>query len=408
MQTYQDQYLLTQAPHLTPDFLPSRQICTVYPVNPESLVQCAKLITQGKLVSFPTETVYGLGADATNPEAVKAIYTAKGRPLTDPVIVHICGVEMVEEIADREEADLELLGFLGGKLWPGPVTFIVKANLEYIPGIVTAGTGYVGIRWPRNEVAQTLIRLSGVPICAPSANRFAHISPTSSVHVFNDLFDKEIAILDGGSSEHGLESTVVKLIRNSEERALYVLRHGSVPTSRIREVVSQDPRFSEVKIYEKDIESSESITKNAEAPGQLLQHYCPKIQTVLVNLISLAEIESEKKKFFVDFSKTVVVDFGAAYKAIFGNSPSSVLRYLDLSPLGNVEEAMRNFYAYLRDAELVTGAETILVIGKSDMSAGVKAGREFFPALYDKMFRSASGLAAGMVRAESGEVKLFM
>jgi L-threonylcarbamoyladenylate synthase len=246
-----------------------------------------------------------------------------------------------------------------------------------------------------------------VPICAPSANKFAHISPTSSVHVFNDLFDKEIAILDGASAWHGMESTVVKLIRNSEERAILVLRHGSVPTSRIREVISQDKRFSGVKIYEKDIEACESVTKNAEAPGQLLQHYCPKIQTVLVGL---AEIDflGQKKEFDIDFAKTVVVDFGEAYKSIFGTPCSVVLKYLDLSPLGNVEEAMRNFYAYLRDAELVTGAETILIIGKSDMSAGVKAGREFFPALYDKMFRSASGLAAGMVRAESGEVKLYM
>jgi L-threonylcarbamoyladenylate synthase len=157
MQRYQDQYIETHASQLTPDFCPQNQACTVYPITQESLAQCAKLIIEGKLVSFPTETVYGLGADATNAEAIKSIYTAKGRPLTDPVIVHVSDWEMIGKIVEVEEADLELLEFLGGELWPGPITFIVKANLEYIPAIVTADTGFVGIRWPKNEIAQKLI-----------------------------------------------------------------------------------------------------------------------------------------------------------------------------------------------------------------------------------------------------------
>lgn len=146
---------------------------------------------------------------------------------------------------------------------------------------MTADTGYVGIRMPNCYYAQKLIEFANTPICAPSANKFAHVSPTSAIHVFNDLFDKKLSLIDGPNAIHGLESTVVKIVNDANERSLYVLRHGSVPTSKLRQLIHQDARFKDVKILEKDVEQSNSITKNAEAPGQLLQHYCPKINTYL-------------------------------------------------------------------------------------------------------------------------------
>jgi len=282
MQTYTQQFITKNEDKLCSEFDETNRKCSIYSTSDSDLQKCGEIIRQGKLVGFPTNTVYGLGADATNETAIRSIYAAKGRPLTDPVIVHISDRAMVEKIADKDQdkGSLEILDYLGENLWPGPITFIVKANLEYIPAVVTANTGYVGIRFPSNEIAQKLIAYAGTPICAPSANRFAHISPTSAVHVFNDLFDKEVALIDGPNAVHGLESTVVKIICNKDEKTLYVLRHGSVPTSKIRQLVESNAKFSEFKILEKEVEKSEGITKNMEAPGQLLKHYCPKICTL--------------------------------------------------------------------------------------------------------------------------------
>jgi len=271
MQTYTQQFITKNEDKLCSEFDETNRKCSIYSTSDSDLQKCGEIIRQGKLVGFPTNTVYGLGADATNETAIRSIYAAKGRPLTDPVIVHISDRAMVEKIADKDQdkGSLEILDYLGENLWPGPITFIVKANLEYIPAVVTANTGYVGIRFPSNEIAQKLIAYAGTPICAPSANRFAHISPTSAVHVFNDLFDKEVALIDGPNAVHGLESTVVKIICNKDEKTLYVLRHGSVPTSKIRQLVESNARFSGFKILEKEVEKSEGITKNMEAPGQL-------------------------------------------------------------------------------------------------------------------------------------------
>ena len=398
MQTYTEKFVTDNKLQLTPEFHESLLKAKIFSKSDEDIKKCAQQIRDGKLVSFPTETVYGLGADATNETAIRSIYEAKGRPLTDPVIVHISNRKMVDNLIDHSDADIDLLNYLADNLWPGPITFIMKANLEYIPAVVTANTGYVGIRFPVNEFALKLIEYAGTPICAPSANKFAHISPTSSVHVFNDLFDKDISIIDGPNSIHGMESTVVKIVNNEKERALYVLRHGSVPTSKIRELIKSDIRFSAtVQIHEKQVESSRCVTKNAEAPGQLLKHYCPKITTYL--LTGNPEYKDcNKNPFEIDFSKTILVDFNKKLQSL--GLADKVLKVFDLSDKGDVEEAMQNFYAYLREAELVESADTILIIGKEEFRQSIDKNREFFHALWDKMFRSASGQAVFFNRTE--------
>lgn len=243
--------------------------------------------------------------------------------------------------------------------------------MNVIPSIVTAETGYVGIRLPSSEIAQKLISYAQTPICAPSANKFAHISPTSSVHVFNDLYDKELAILDGPSTNFGIESTVAKLIKDETTgtRGVFVLRHGSIPASKIRELVSRDERFSDVAVFEKDIEQTTSITKHAEAPGQLLKHYCPNITTYLLEMAAdggnSMEIENE---LVFDKDKTVIIDFNKSLKDLFSNPNKAdweVKKYLDLSPNGDIVEAMKNLYAYLREAEMVEGATAIYMVGKN-------------------------------------------
>jgi L-threonylcarbamoyladenylate synthase len=175
-------------------------------VTPEAnLAYAAELIRGGKLVAFPTETVYGLGANALDAEAVARIFEAKGRPRTSPLIVHVDSIEMAQTLADEWPESAELLARI---YWPGPLTLVV-ARHPGIPAIVTAGLPTVGLRMPAHPIALELIREAGVPIAAPSANRFTELSPTSAAHIPESLAD---FTLDGGPSTIGIESTVLSLV----------------------------------------------------------------------------------------------------------------------------------------------------------------------------------------------------
>lgn len=195
------------------------------------LEQAAELIKQNKLVAFPTETVYGLGANATSKEALLSIYATKRRPLSDPIIVHVLNQQQALELAVPTPEERHIFMALTDRFWPGPLTIILKANLDKLPLVVTADTGYVGLRSPKQPTARKLIELSGLPIGAPSANLFGHVSPTEPIHVFNDFYDQQVAIIDGERCEYGLESTVVKLA----EGGLLILRQGSFTLEKLRE-----------------------------------------------------------------------------------------------------------------------------------------------------------------------------
>lgn len=186
----------------------------IVPYCAENVKLCADLLRQGKLVGMPTETVYGLGANALDADACRSIFTTKGRPLTDPLIVHVHSFEQAMSLTDKScsEASMQLFKALTTKFWPGPLTVIVKANLEKIPMLITADTGLVGLRMPSNEIALELLRAAEVPVAAPSANKFGHVSPTKAEHVYNDFhLDSEVTILDGGQCNFGIESTVLKI-----------------------------------------------------------------------------------------------------------------------------------------------------------------------------------------------------
>lgn len=179
--------------------------------------EAAALIRAGRLVAFPTETVYGLGANALDAAAVERIYTAKRRPHSSPLIVHVDSVEMARSLAARWPDAAETLA---RRYWPGPLTLIVP-KLPAIPDIVTAGLPTVGLRMPAHPLALSLIRLAGVPIAAPSANRFTELSPTAAAHVPEALADY---VLDGGPARVGIESTVLSLVD-----APLLLRPGVIP-----------------------------------------------------------------------------------------------------------------------------------------------------------------------------------
>lgn len=165
---------------------------------------------------MPTETVYGLGANALNPDACMSIFNTKGRPLTDPLIVHVHSVEQALPLIDQKQENAEIIMNIFQELakayWPGPLTMVVRANLDVIPSLITAETGWVGIRIPNSPVALELLKAANVPVAAPSANKFGHVSPSKAQHVYDDFHkDSEVTILDGGACSFGIESTVMKI-----------------------------------------------------------------------------------------------------------------------------------------------------------------------------------------------------
>ena len=224
-----------------------------------SLTDAANLIRRGGLVAFPTETVYGLGANAFDAAAVAKIFDLKGRPSTSPLIVHVASIDMARKLAARWPPLAEQLA---QKYWPGPLTMVLEKSRE-IPDIVTAGLPTVGLRMPDHPIALELIEAAGVPIAAPSANRFTHLSPTSPDHV-REEFGDAVAILDGGSSRVGIESTVVSI----HNGALTLLRPGLI-------------RFDEIEPSRAPEPGAHSLPH--PAPGMHPRHYSPATPVLLVN-----------------------------------------------------------------------------------------------------------------------------
>lgn len=232
------------------------------------LLEAAQLLKQGKVVGIPTETVYGLAADARNPEAVRQIFAAKGRPADNPLIVHIAKMEELQTIA---AAVPDLAFELAKRFWPGPLTMILPKHPS-IPEITSGGLDSVGIRMPSHPVASALITLSGVPIAAPSANISGYPSPTTAQHVMRDMQGKIAAVLDGGSCDVGVESTVIAL---ENEHAVRILRPGYVTQEMLETVVPHvtlDPAILH-QLQEGQI---------VRSPGMKYRHYSPHAHVTLV------------------------------------------------------------------------------------------------------------------------------
>ncbi|MBO4554983.1 MAG: threonylcarbamoyl-AMP synthase [Clostridia bacterium] len=238
----------------------------------EGIEEGASLILGGELVVFPTETVYGLGANAFDAEAVAKIFKAKGRPQDNPLIVHISSLEQVRDIA----VDVPSVFYeLAERFMPGPLTIILKKS-DKIPSIVTAGGETVGVRMPRNEWARQLIAKSR-PLAAPSANRSKHISPTTAKHVYDDLQGEVPLILDGGACQVGIESTVLDLTVDVPT----ILRPGAITAEMLVDIVGA-------------VSENGKIVKVAKAPGMKYTHYAPKVPTVCAENIDHAVREYDK------------------------------------------------------------------------------------------------------------------
>lgn len=226
----------------------------IFPSTEMNINKAAAIIKSGGIVSFPTETVYGLGADAFNSNAVKRIFEVKNRPFFDPIIVHIHDMSQLEKIAVNICSKVKKLT---EKFWPGPLTLILIKS-ESIPDIVTSGLSTVAVRMPDHKVAIELIKKSETAIAAPSANPFGYLSSTTAEHVLNQLGDKVDMILDGGKCSVGVESTIVKF----DDKGNRLLRPGGVPVEEIESILGS-------------INVSHELSETIEAPGSLPYHYSP-------------------------------------------------------------------------------------------------------------------------------------
>lgn len=294
---------------------------TIFPFNESSIRQAAQFIREGRLVAFPTETVYGLGADATNGRAVAAIYEAKGRPSFNPLIVHVPGVTMAERLGVFNAMALDL----AAAFWPGPLTLVLPRRAECgISDLVTAGLDTIALRVPAHPAAQALLIAAGLPVAAPSANRSGHVSPTRADHVEADLGSKAAMIIDGGPSQRGLESTVVALT-NGRPR---LLRTGALVVSDIEKIVGG--------------RIARDLHQNAQptSPGQLESHYAPAARLRL---------------------NAATPEPGEAFLAFGPASPSASGPSFNLSPAGDLLEAAANLFLALRLLD-ASGAPTIAVM----------------------------------------------
>ncbi len=248
-------------------------VIQVDPVYPEHALieQAAALLRAGQLVIFPTETVYGLGADALQPAAVEQIFAAKERPLSDPLIVHIANQEELAKLVTNIPSQAKQLA---QAFWPGPLTLILPAS-DQVPKLVTAGLATVAIRMPRHPIALALIEATGSPIAAPSANRFMHVSPTTAQHALADLNGRIPLILDGGACSVGVESTILDLCTAIPT----ILRPGGVSLEELRSVLPEvQPPSQRKTAQENELLAEETSQKS---PGQLLIHYAPSVPTFL-------------------------------------------------------------------------------------------------------------------------------
>jgi len=237
----------------------------------DALNQAAQILRGGGLVALPTETVYGLGANALNAAAVASIFAAKQRPAWDPVIVHISAQEMLESLVQLAPESVGRTRKLMSAFWPGPLTLLLPRTAA-IPDAVTAGRPLVGVRMPAHPVALELIRRAGVPVAAPSANIFGRISPTTASHVLEDLDGRIDAVLDAGPANRGVESTVL----DPTQSPMLIYRPGAITADQIQAVAGA------VQFFKSAEPLQQTPRESLPSPGVGLRHYAPKARLVLL------------------------------------------------------------------------------------------------------------------------------
>ena len=312
----------------------------------QAIHRAAEIIKNGGIVAFPTETVYGLGADAFNALAVARIFEVKGRPYFDPLIVHVANPANVEELVKEIPSDAEKLM---KSFWPGPLT-VVLLKRDSIPDIVTAGLPTVAIRMPNHPVALSLIEESGCPVAAPSANPFGYLSPTTAEHVREQLGDRVDLILDGGPCPVGVESTILSFLEGKSR----LLRPGGVPLEEVESIIGR-------------VETGPTEDRPS-APGMLPRHYAPRTPIIMDWSKKDSELYKNKKVGFLAFQeKENHLKF--SHREV-------------LSKKGDLREAAANLFAAIRRLD---GLNLDLILAEPIPEIGL--GR----AIMDRLRRASGG-----------------
>ena len=327
-------------------------------INKDELDCIRKSFLNGKLVIFPTETVYGIGADARNEEAVSNIFKAKGRAQDNPLIVHISNFNMLNKIVKRPN-NIEQL--LIDNFMPGPFTLILKKK-KVIPDIVTCGLDTVGIRYPDNDITKTIIEYTNLPIAAPSANISSRPSGTNIKDIIEDFKDKVDIIIDGGSSKIGLESTVCKVIDGIPT----ILRPGKITPEDIKKVTG-------VVAIDKHVFKNTSKNKLIESPGMKYKHYAPNTTSILIygkNLQDYIDLVNIHKK-----NKTSIIGF-IEHENYFKD-----YKFHNVGSINNLDEVAKNIFTTLREADK-DNSDLIIIEGVEKKGLGI--------AIMNRLLRSCS------------------
>jgi len=321
--------------------------------TPRNIARLARAIRRGELVAVPTETVYGLAADALNPAACRAIFRAKRRPLTDPLIVHIASTRQLNSLAMVTPDALKL----ARKFWPGPLTLVLPRK-PAVPDIVAAGGPTVAVRMPAHPTMGKLLRAAGTPLAAPSANPFGRLSPTTAAHVEAGLGNLIPWILDGGPCGVGVESTIVDLSDPARPR---ILRPGGIPAAAIARALGK-----RVAVFR----GSAKAAAAQQAPGMLKQHYSPLTPLVLHTRLTARRVrEGKPLEAFLFFAKPA--------PAIAASHPNVTW----LSVRGSHTAAARRLFAVLHELD-ARGFEVI----HAEMAPSAHAGA----AINDRLRRAAA------------------
>jgi len=338
------------------------QVITVDPSEPQpALIQlAAQKILGGGLVAFPTETVYGLGANALDGDAVNRIFTAKGRPSSDPLIVHIYSLDQLNQVAIEIP---DLAHRLAEKFWSGPLTIVLQRNEKNIPANISANLPTVAVRMPSHPIALALLRSANVPIAAPSANLFSHPSPTTAQHVLDDLKNRVDIILDGGRVNIGVESTVLDLTRDAPT----VLRAGGTTIEDLRLMIPN------VVMHAAYLSEDES----AASPGMMIKHYSPQAKVLLFDGKRESVLRSMVKEAR-RHRRAGVLLFDEDEEAFEGLG----VRLSRLGSESNLEEIANNLFSAMRELDQ-KNVDVILVRGVKREGLGL--------AVWDRLLRAAEG-----------------
>ena len=332
--------------------MPTTEVLQVDPANPDprAIERAAACLRDGGLVAFPTETVYGLGAHALNESAVARIFTAKGRPSNDPLIVHVAHVDDVPPLVEELPA---VARTLAARFWPGPLTLVLPKSTA-VPDAVSAGLRSVGVRVPIHPVARALLEAARLPVAAPSANLFSRPSPTRAQHVLDDLNGRIDIVLDGGPTTVGLESTVLDLSTATPT----VLRPGAVSVEALRALLGA--------VATRDVTHAMSDGSSMTAPGQLLKHYSPRAP---LTLYMGADDDAVRARI--------------AHDAQLARDAGQQVGILDFSAERDLNRVAAQLFATLRDLD-ASGVDLILARAIARVDG-------LGPAIQDRLRRAAAG-----------------